>query len=63
LSEDEEGDLYQTYFNLIWEYVSEKMGTPFWVMNSKDVFDRYITVVELKGDHIYLKGKELKKCL
>ena len=29
LSDDEDGDLYQTYFNLIWEYVSEKMGTPF----------------------------------
>jgi hypothetical protein len=26
---DYEGDLYQTYYNLIWEYVSEKMGTPF----------------------------------
>ena len=29
LSDDEEGDLYQTYYNLIWEYVSEKMGSPF----------------------------------
>ena len=29
LSDDEDGDLYQTYFNLIWEYVSEKMGAPF----------------------------------
>ena len=29
LSDDEDGDLYQTYFNLIWEYVSEKMGSPF----------------------------------
>ena len=29
LSDDEEGDLYQTYYNLIWDYVSEKMGAPF----------------------------------
>jgi hypothetical protein len=29
LSDDEEGDLYQMYYNLIWEYVSEKMGAPF----------------------------------
>jgi len=29
LSDDEEGDLYQMYYNLIWDYVSEKMGTPF----------------------------------
>ena len=26
---DDEGDLYQTYYNMIWEYVSEKMGGPF----------------------------------
>jgi hypothetical protein len=24
LSEDEEGDLYESYSNLIWEYLSEK---------------------------------------
>jgi hypothetical protein len=29
LSDDEEGDLYQMYYNLIWDYVSEKMGAPF----------------------------------
>jgi hypothetical protein len=29
LSDDEDGDLYQMYYNLIWEYVSEKMGAPF----------------------------------
>jgi len=29
LSDDQEGDLYQTYYNLIWDYVIEKMGAPF----------------------------------
>jgi CBS domain containing-hemolysin-like protein len=29
LSDDEDGDLYQMYYNLIWDYVSEKMGAPF----------------------------------
>jgi hypothetical protein len=29
LSDDEDGDLYQTYYNLVWDYVIEKMGAPF----------------------------------
>lgn len=29
LSDDQEGDLYQTYYNLIWEHVTDKMGPPF----------------------------------
>ena len=29
LSDDQEGEIYETYYNMIWEYISEKMGTPF----------------------------------
>ena len=29
LSDDEDGDLYQEYFNVIYQYISDKMGTPF----------------------------------
>lgn len=29
LSDDEDGDLYQEYFNVIFEYISDKMGAPF----------------------------------
>jgi hypothetical protein len=34
LSDDEDGDLYQEYFNVIYQYISDKMGSPFWVMES-----------------------------
>ena len=29
LSDDEDGDLYQEYFNVIFEYISDKIGAPF----------------------------------
>lgn len=29
LSEDQEGEVYQSYYNMIWDYVTEKMGPPF----------------------------------
>jgi hypothetical protein len=29
LSDDQEGEIYETYYNMVWEYISEKMGTPF----------------------------------
>jgi hypothetical protein len=29
LSEDQEGGVYESYSNMIWEYISEKMGPPF----------------------------------
>lgn len=29
LSEDQEGEVYESYYNMIWDYVTEKMGPPF----------------------------------
>ena len=29
LSEDQEGEVYESYYNMIWDYVTEKMGAPF----------------------------------
>ena len=29
LSEDQEGEVYESYYNLVWDYVIEKMGAPF----------------------------------
>lgn len=29
LSEDQEGEVYESYYNMIWDYVTEKMGSPF----------------------------------
>jgi hypothetical protein len=29
LSEDQEGEVYESYYNLVWDYVLEKMGAPF----------------------------------
>ena len=29
LSDDQEGEVYESYYNLVWDYVIEKMGAPF----------------------------------
>lgn len=29
LSEDQEGEVYESYYNMIWDYVTEKMGPPY----------------------------------
>ena len=29
LSDDKEGEVYESYYNLVWDYVIEKMGAPF----------------------------------
>ena len=29
LSEDQEGEVYESYYNMVWDFVTEKMGPPF----------------------------------
>ena len=58
LSDDEDGDLYQEYFNVIYQYISDKMGSPFWVMGSVVYSLDNVQQISFTKDRIVLKYQD-----